>query len=261
MALKVITPTALAAEAAEVLRPHRDDVVVVGATAIEIGLAEAREFSITPTRDVDVVVPVERAAAVIERLEGPAVGMTRSELAHERGFTWERDGLKVQLVRTFHPHAKPPVVALPANPAFGMASIAQHQIAVAFDDAPGEVRLRCANAACLIGLKQAAFGRTRFGASGVVERDYHDAYLLMAAVPEDVAAGYAVAEYEVRSRVRRAVAALAGGGAETIAAAREMRRLDSGVESQRQAEQQVRRAALRMQRRLDALGPPQPSNT
>ena len=52
------------------------------------------------------MIPVERAAAIVSHLE--AADMHRSELEHERPFTWVRGDLKVQLVRNFHPFAKPP---------------------------------------------------------------------------------------------------------------------------------------------------------
>ena len=98
--MKLITPTPLVAEAADVLAGFRDLVVVVGATAIEVALSDA-DVAITPTRDVDVVVPVEEAEAIVSALE--ADGLRRSDVPHERPFTWVRGDLKVQLVRTFHP--------------------------------------------------------------------------------------------------------------------------------------------------------------
>jgi hypothetical protein len=58
--VKIITPTPLVAEAADVLAGFRDLVVVVGATAIEVALSGA-DVAITPTRDVDVIVPVAKA--------------------------------------------------------------------------------------------------------------------------------------------------------------------------------------------------------
>jgi hypothetical protein len=57
--VKVVAPSLLLAEAADVLAPFRDRVVVVGATALEIALADA-SAAITPTRDIDVVIPTER---------------------------------------------------------------------------------------------------------------------------------------------------------------------------------------------------------
>lgn len=79
--VKIITPTPLVAEAADVLAGFRDLVVVVGATAIEVALSDA-DVAITPTRDVDVVVPVAEAAAIVSALE--ADGLRRSDVPHER---------------------------------------------------------------------------------------------------------------------------------------------------------------------------------
>jgi hypothetical protein len=96
-----------------------------------------------------------------------------------------------------------------------MAANPVHQVAVAFSTEPSELKLYCANAACLVALKQAAFGRTRPADNLPVERDYHDVYLLVS----------------------------------TVAAARQVVRLR--VEpSQRTAEANVRRAANRLLRRL-----------
>jgi IclR-like helix-turn-helix domain-containing protein len=66
----------LLAEAADVLRPVLGDVVVVGATALEVALADAG-VAITPTRDVDVVVPVDRAHDVIKVLRAARAATKR----------------------------------------------------------------------------------------------------------------------------------------------------------------------------------------
>jgi hypothetical protein len=112
-----------------------------------------------------------------------------------------------------------------------------------------EMRLRAANAACLLALKEAAFGRTRAGGSIPVDRDYHDAYLMIESVPADVQAELRVAGYEINRRARRAIEALAAGDEATAAAGREMLSV-GGAESQRGAEAVVRRAARRMQRMM-----------
>jgi hypothetical protein len=239
----------LLAEAAEVLADVRNDVVVVGAAALEVALAEQSSAVITPTRDIDVVVAVDHVAEVVARLE--AADLHRSDVEYERAFTWVRGDLKVQLVRTFHPFPKPPAKALPANPAFGMASNPVHQITIAFLEEPNEPRLHCANTACLLALKQAAVGRTRPPDNVPVERDYHDAFLLISAVPAALLGDFERAEYEVRTRVIDAIAQLAAGDAATAAAARQMLRLRVAT-SQRSAEATVRRAALRVQRQLQA---------
>jgi hypothetical protein len=258
--VKILTPTQLLAEAADVLAPVRDEVVVIGAAALEAALAQPAEtgitatrdvdiVAITPTRDVDVVVPTDRAAAIIAHLEHAE--MHRSEVDHERAFTWVRGDLKVQLVRTFHPFPKPPADGLPVNPVFSMAAKRRHQETVAFAEDPEQPRLHCGNVACLLALKQAAFGRTRPPDGTPVERDYHDAYLLIFSVPEDVAATMTTAEYDVTSRATNAIAQLASGGDATVAAARQLVAL-GGARTQRVGEATVRRAALSMERRLAA---------
>jgi hypothetical protein len=245
--MKVVAPTRLLADAADVLADVRDDVVVVGAAALEVALADVNSVVLTPTRDVDVVVPTERAAEVVARLE--AADLHRSELEHERDFTWVRADLKVQLMRGFHPFPKPPASDLPGNPVFGMAADPVHQVTVAFSEAPGQPRLHCANAACLLALKQAAFGRTRAPDGAPIERDYHDAYLLIANVPGALSADYRHAEHEVRTRAMDAITQLAAGNEATITAARQMVRLRAAT-SQRVAEAAVRRAANQAQKLL-----------
>ncbi len=154
-------------------------------------------------------------------------------------------------MRTFHPFPPPLAKPLPQNNVFGMASVATHQVEVAFEDAPEELRLRCANAASLLALKQAAFGRTRAGGTTPVDRDYHDAFLLIDAARENVRAELAIAGHEVRQRAHTAVDELASGDAGTAAAARELVNLGS-ADTQRQAETTVQRAAADMRRSLAA---------
>jgi hypothetical protein len=246
--VKVVDPSPLLADAGNVLAPVREEVVVVGAVALEIALADA-EVAITPTRDLDLVVKAERVADVVAVLE--RAGMTRSEVPHERAFTWVAGDLKVQLVRSVHPFAKPPAKGLPENPVFGMAGRPAHQVAVAFSDAPADRRLTAVGPACLLALKEAAFGRTRAPDGRAVERDFHDVFLLIDEVAEDVLSGLRVAEYEVRVRSARAIDQLASGGDATVAAGRQMVRLGSAP-TQRSAEAAVRRSARRLQRRLPA---------
>ncbi len=245
--MKVVRPSRMLAEAAEVLGPVRDNVVVVGATALEVALSGS-EAGITPTRDVDVVVPVERAADVVRHLEN--ADLRRSEVLHEAAFTWVRGDLKVQLVRTYHPFPKPPASRLPDNPVFGMAARPAHQVRVAFENDPAIARLVCANGACVLALKEAAFGRPRAGDDAPAERDYHDAYLLLDEVPDEVVAELRTAEWEVQQRAGKAVALLSADPDAVAAAGRQMVRL-GGAPTQRQAEARVRRAAMRMARRLD----------
>lgn len=101
----------------------------------------------------------------------------------------------------------------------------------------------------LAGLKQAAFGRTRAVDSTPVERDFHDAYLLITAVPDAIVDELAVATPEVRQRAANAVAQLGSGGEATQAAARQMMRLRAAG-TQRAAEARIRRAAVQIQTRL-----------
>jgi hypothetical protein len=244
--VKVVSPSRLLAEAAEVLAPVLNEVVVVGAAALEVALADAA-MVLTPTRDVDVVVPVDLARDVVDHLE--AADLRPSEAPHERGFTWTRGDLKVQLVRTFHPF--PGIVAkpLPENPVFGMAAQRENQSVVAFAEEPETARVICANAGCLLALKQAAFGRTRATDDTPVERDFHDAYLLISSLPEAVLGDMTVGGHELRTRAVDAIDQLAAGGNATQGAARQMVRLRA-VGTQREAEAAVRRAAIRIQRQI-----------
>jgi hypothetical protein len=245
--VKVIEPTRLIAEAADVLAPMRDEVVVVGAVALEVALSNA-DTVITPTRDVDVVVPTERAAEVVRELE--SAGLERSDELHESGHTWVSGELKVQLVRTFHPFPRGAARSLPANPVFGMASERRHADEVAFAEAPERPRLWCANAACLLALKEAAFGRQRGPDAEPVERDFHDAYLLVQYTAAEVSVQLENASYEVRRRAESAIRQLSDGGDATAAAARQMVQLGQ-ASTQREGETAVRRAALRAARATD----------
>ena len=181
----------------------------------------------------------------------PSVKVTssRSSVPHEAAFTWVRGDLKVQLVRTFHPFARPPASRLPTNTAFGMAARPAHQVRVAFEDEPGAARLVCANGACVLALKQAAFGRLRPGDDAPVERDYHDVYLLLDEVADDIVVELRTAEWEVQNRVGQAIALLRSDAEAIAAAGRQLARL-GGEPTQRHAEARVRRAATRMARRL-----------
>jgi hypothetical protein len=245
--VKIITPTGLLAEAADVLRPVLDDVVVIGAAALEVALTDASTIAITPTRDIDLVVATDDAGNVVKHLE--AADLRRSDVPHENAFTWVRGDLKVQLVRTFHPFPKPPADRLPVNNVFDMAANPLHRIDVAFAENAATLRLRCANAACLLALKQAAFGRTRPPDATPVERDFHDAYLLISATADAVVAELALASHEVRERAVDAISRLAAGGDATSAAARQMLRLRAAA-TQREAEAAVRRAAVSIQQQL-----------
>jgi hypothetical protein len=119
--VKVVHPSELMREAAAVLEPVRDDVVIIGAVAVQIALdghdtvlSATRDIDIalTPTRDIDagVKTAVDR---VVGQLEDS--GLKRSNLSHERSFTWVRGELKVQLLRPFDPFPTGPAKGLPVS--------------------------------------------------------------------------------------------------------------------------------------------------
>jgi hypothetical protein len=84
-----------------------------------------------------------------------------------------------------------------------------------------------------------------------VQRDFHDAFLLIDTVMDDMLGEWESAGHEIRARARRAVATLSEGSDATAAAAREMVELGQAV-SQRQAETRVRRVAGAALRALEA---------
>jgi hypothetical protein len=142
--VKVLAPTPLIREAGAVLEPIVDEVVVIGAVAITIALTHAhqappavdgatRDLDIVlvgATRDVDLAVNHDRAAWVIEQLTRQ--GLQPSQELGERGFTWQRDELKVQLMTppSGPRRRRPP--ALPIQPALSIAR--DHHLDVAFID-------------------------------------------------------------------------------------------------------------------------------
>lgn len=244
--MKVVEPSSVVIEAADALASFRDDVVVVGAIAIEVMLAE-REVVITPTRDVDVVVPTSGVDEVVRALE--EADFKPSDVPHEAAFTWVRRDLKVQLVRSFHPFATGRARRLPQNPVFAMPADPAHRDEIAFADQPTQPRMWCANPLCLLALKQAAFGRRRPTEQTVVQRDYHDAYLLLRNLDDELVMNFSTAAYEVRARALDAIEQLAGGGDATLAAADQMLAVGES-DRRREAERAVTRAASRMRRRL-----------
>ena len=106
--VRVVTPTTLLLEAAEVLDGIRNEIVVIGAVAVQVAL-DGHEVVFTPTRDVDAGVATDDVKRVIAHLEER--GLRASELPHERSFTWVKDALKVQLLRPFHPFRRARPVA------------------------------------------------------------------------------------------------------------------------------------------------------
>jgi hypothetical protein len=168
--------------AGDVLAPVRDAVVVIGAVAVQAAL-DGHAVALTPTRDVDAAVKTEAVDAVVMQLE--AAELEPSTLDHERGFTWVKDDLKVQLLRPYHPFAKGPARALPVSNL--IPELDRHRVLVAFDDSPEVARFWAASAAALVGLKEAAFGRTRADGAAV-DRDFSDVALLLDRVGEEIAA-------------------------------------------------------------------------
>ncbi|HET7484860.1 MAG TPA: hypothetical protein VFJ64_05720 [Solirubrobacterales bacterium] len=245
--MKVVDPSPLLREAAEVLREVRNEVVVVGATAVEVAL-HGVPAAINPTRDVDLVVHTDDVDDVVRRLE--AADLAPSVLDHERGFTWVRNDLKVQLIRGFHPFARGASASLPSNPTADTARSDGHREQVAFVSDPLDGQLWVATAACLIALKQSAFGRTRALDDEVIKRDFHDVYLLLDHVPDEVFRSYGAADGHVRKRVRRATELLADRDGEPVRfAAEEMVKLGEAP-NQRDAEAEILIAARAFSERL-----------
>ena len=198
--MKVVEPSPLMREAADVLRGVREEVVVIGALALEAALSE-RDARSAATTDLDGVVTIESAAAVISHLED--AGLKPSHEPHERGFTWVRDGLKIQLIRPPTRVSSPPVSGLVPNTHHSVAEKFREN--VAFAERPDEPRLVVARPAAVLALKGHAFGRTRPGGA-LVERDYHDAYLLMDHVGEEIAAEFnATDDGQLHGLIRNAV--------------------------------------------------------
>jgi hypothetical protein len=198
--VKVVEPSPLMRKAADVLRGVSEEVVVIGALALEAALSE-RDARSAATTDLDGAVKIGSAAAVISHLED--AGLEPSEEPHERGFTWVRDGLKIQLVRPPAPVRSPPVSGLVTNTHLSVAE--KYHENVAFAERPDEPRLVVARPAAVLALKGHAFGRTRPGGA-LVERDYHDAYLLMDHVGEEIAAEYnATDDGQLRGLIRNAM--------------------------------------------------------
>lgn len=239
--MKIVTPSPLLREAADVLEAVRDYVVVIGATAVQVAL-DGEQVALTPTRDVDAGIAGEDAERVVAHLHKR--GMRRGELPQEHSFTWVKDDLKVQLVRPFHPFPQGAARGLPVNNLLG--ELAAHRVLVAFHDEPERGRLWIASPAALVALKGEAFGRTRITGE-TVERDYSDAALLLERLGAEIAAELPTPS-QMRHRVHATAQRLLDDDARS-AASREL--LRTGHEQSRQAaEAAVTRAAQRMLRRL-----------
>lgn len=245
--MKVVEPSNLLREAARALRPVQDEVVVVGAAAIEVALHGVPAL-ITPTRDVDVVVDTVAVDTVVRQLE--AAALVPSQVDYERGFTWVRDDLKVQLIRGYHPFPQGASTGLPVNPTADAARNLANREEVAFVRYPETAQLWVATPACLIALKLNAFGRTRPPDNEVVRRDFHDVYLLVDHVPDQVLASYGTADGGIRQGVRDAVWRLCDRDGDPLRfAASEMVRLGE-AHNQRDAEAEVLLAARAFSERL-----------
>jgi hypothetical protein len=241
--VKVLAPSPLMREAADVLDGVSSEVVVIGAVALEAALSgyDARSAA---TTDVDGAVTIESAATVIAHIE--RAGLKPSDEPHERGFTWVRGGLKIQLVRPPARVTRAPVSSLISNTQFSVAE--KYREEVAFAERPEEPRLVVARAAAVLALKVHAFGRTR-PTGELVERDYHDAYLLIAHVGEEIAAEFqSTDDGQLRGLIRKAILGLASdpGGR---AVRNQITRLEIDV-SPREAQLRLTRALTTFERRL-----------
>ena len=145
--MKVLRPSQLMRDAADVLAPVYDSVVVIGATAIEAALA-GHDARSTATTDVDCAVEPDAAERVIDRLESE--GLVRSELPQEAAFTWVREGLKVQLIRPPTRTASPRVQRLVDNTYLSLAT--RYRDSIAFVESPDVMRLWAARASALVAL-------------------------------------------------------------------------------------------------------------
>jgi hypothetical protein len=229
-------------ETAEVLGPVRDDVVVIGAIAVQIAL-DGHSAALTPTRDVDAAVKTEAVDRVIAQFR--AARLEPSKLPHERGFTWVKGPLKVQLLRPFHPFPKGAARGLPVSNL--IPELDRYREMVAFEDSPETPRFWAATAAALVGLKEAAFGRKRNDGE-MVDRDFSDVALLLDRVGDKIAGEVADAP-PMLARVQAAAERLLDDEDASTAAARELVKTGEH-DTQRAGELAVRRAAERFLRLL-----------
>lgn len=233
--MKVVSPSELLRGAADVLGPVRDEVVVIGALAVQIAL-DGSDVPLTPTHDVDVGSSTERANEVVAHLE--AAGLRRSEIEHEKPFTWVRDERKVQVVRPFHPFPKGAAARLPENQL--IPELKANRWLVAFAEQPEEGRLWAAKPAALVALKEKAFGRLR-PSGEKVDRDFSDAVLLLDRLGEEIVEEVARGG-QIRARVIAAAERLRDEDGAAPAAARELRAIGV-VETLREGEDATRRTA------------------
>jgi len=240
--VKVVKPTGLLLEAATILEPIRDEIVVIGALAVQVAL-DGRDVALTPTADVDAGVETEAVDRVVAHLEEN--GLQRSDVTHERSFTWVRGGLKVQLLRPFHPFPKGAASGLPTNSLVG--ELGNWRRLVSFNETRGYGRFWAATPAALIGLKEAAFGRTR-PSGEPVDRDFSDVALILDKLQAEIVAELGSGTV-MQGRVVRAARRFIQDDAAVAAAGRELVRTGH-EETQLAAETSVRRIARDALRRL-----------
>ena len=240
--MRIVAPTPLLRAAAETLGPVRDEVVVVGALAVEIALSGS-DLALTPTRDIDAGAAAVDVPTVVAHLEG--AGFRRSEQAHERQFTWLKGDVKVQLMRPFHPFPPSQAKGLPENNL--VSELPENRWEVALSDAPEAAVLWAARPAVLVALKGAAFGRTRPDDTPV-DRDFSDAVALLDH-HHDLIVEEASAAGQIRQRIVTVATQLRDDRTAIDAAAREMAATGQ-TETPRAAELTVARVAREV---LEAL--------
>jgi hypothetical protein len=231
-------------DAAAILEPIREEVVVIGALAVQIAL-DGHHVALTPTRDIDAGVATESVDRVVAHLEES--GLRQSDLPHERSFTWVRDDVKVQLLRPFHPFPKGAASGLPTNNIVG--ELNSYRWLVSFEEDPDHGRFWAATPAALVGLKEAAFGRMR-PSGEPVDRDFSDVVLLLGKVGEDIFSEVS-SPSQMRGRVALAAQRLDEDDAAIAAAARELVR-SGHADTRLAAEIEVRRTARSALRQLAA---------
>lgn len=121
---------------------------------------------------------------------------------------------------------------------------------IAFSDEPGVTRLFCVDPASLLGLKRRAFGRVD-ARGNPVERDFADAHLLMRYAGSDIAAVITTLPSAVRqicTEVITEFSSLHNNHARRAAVQLAQSGLAASVE---EAQVDVRRAAMRLERSID----------
>jgi hypothetical protein len=242
--VRVIAPNSLLREAAAILTPVCSEVVVVGALAVQVVL-DGHDALLAPTGDIDVAISIESTKAVVDHLERE--GLRPSDLIYERGFTWVKGEVKVQLMAPFNPIARrrPPAKGLPVNHL--VAELEGHRWLVAFKEDPTRGLFYSVRPAALVALKESAFGRERADGQKV-DRDFSDVALLLEKLGDQIISEVA-APSQMRWRVLRAATMLTGDEESRAAATREL--VATGQEeSHRSAEAMVTRAARDVVRAL-----------